>query len=98
MAARRQLLHARVVDEIRGLDPGRTEIVELVRQSELNMCCRCWKSSSCYCTMSPFPCLALDSSRMQLSQAAVYGRVQSLPFVLRLGRGSAIVSGTYESS
>jgi hypothetical protein len=69
MAARRQLLHTRVVDEIRGLDPGRTEIVELVRQSELNMCCRCWQSSSCYCTMSPFPCLALSCLRLEQDAA-----------------------------
>lgn len=64
-AARRSLLVSRLLEEIKGLDPSRTELVELVRpQRPSNM-------GNTHCPE--------DKDRVQLPKATLHRRIQPLP-------------------
>lgn len=66
--ARKGLLVPRLMEEIKGLDPARTELVELV--------------SECLVGHRRPLSFRLDSCRVQLFEAVVHRRVRSLPCVL----------------
>lgn len=78
-AARKGLLVNRLTEEIKGLDPTRTELVELVNLSV-----------SCTLSANRLYCHA-DKGRLQLSQAAMHRRVRPVSRVLQLGRARAVV-------
>jgi hypothetical protein len=75
--ARKGLLVSRLIEEIKGLDPGRTELVELVS------CLRpgCFYLITIIDTYLFFP----DEIGVQLSQTAVHGRVRFVPRVFQFG-------------
>lgn len=78
-SARKTLLVGRLMEEIRGLDPTHTELVELVKMPFP------YKN-----IVVDF--YLLDKRRMRLFETTLYGRVQSLPRVFRFWWGSTIVS------
>lgn len=79
-AARKGLLVSRLQEEIKGLDPTRTELVELVRAYQRGG------------TGNPHP--YVDKDWVQLFEATLYGRIQPLPRFLQLRRGSTLVRST----
>lgn len=66
------------MEEIRGLDPARTELVELVSIST---------PSRSHLLLNARP----DQSRLQLPEAAVHRRIPTLPCVLQFWRRTAVV-------
>jgi len=81
-AARKGLLVGRLMEEIRGLDPAHTELVELVSYAWLRLAICSFKTDEC---------------RLQLSETALHRRVQSLPRVFQFWRGPPLVSNIFVS-
>lgn len=84
-SARKTLLVGRLVEEIRGLDPTHTELVELVKIPSPS---RNIVVHFCF----------IDKRGVCLFKTTLYGRVQYLPRVFRFWRGSTIVSRIVYSS
>jgi hypothetical protein len=68
--ARKALLVGRLMEEIKGLDPARTELVELVSTANPTG------------SLHEFTFIELDSNWLQLSQAVVHRRIRHVPRIL----------------
>jgi hypothetical protein len=85
MTARQSLMGGRVSDEVSRMDPGRSDLVDLVSYLVSSMIFLCVGLSLMYS----------DPRGMLVPQANLHGRVQPLQGVLPLWRAAALVRLTF---